>query len=122
MRSPGLTPSAASALATRLVRISNSTKLVRRPSNSNAMASPRLFARAPTMSARLAGSCEADMFLPEVCYCCAEFGVISRQKQYDNSPPCRAVLFVLRLDRVTRPGPVGIGPVAQLIKVTAGGQ
>src|SRR6267378_6598784 len=40
----------------------------------------------------------------------------------DGSPPCSAVLFVLRLDRIAGSGPVGVGPVAQLIKVSASGQ
>src|SRR5258706_11795079 len=84
MRSPGLTPRALSALATRLVLISNSAKLVRRPSNSNALALPRLFARARTISARFAGSPEADMFLPFAYFRCAELGVIPRQKQYHS--------------------------------------
>src|SRR5882757_444199 len=85
MRSPGLTPSAFRALATRLVLMSNSAKLVWRPSNSKARALPRVFARVRTMSARFAGSSEADMFLPSVFFRCAEFGVISRQKQYGDA-------------------------------------
>src|SRR6267378_5241115 len=64
MRSRGLTPSALRPLATRLVLISSSAKLVWRPSNSKAMASPRVFARARSMSARFAGSWKSDMLLP----------------------------------------------------------
>ena len=64
MRSPCFTPSASSALATRLVLMSNSAKLVWRPSNSKASALPRVLARVRTMSARFAGVAEADMFLP----------------------------------------------------------
>src|SRR5437870_9445600 len=37
-------------------------------------------------------------------------------------PPRRAVLFVLRLDGVAGLRPVGVGPVAQLIKVAAHGE
>src|SRR3981081_385524 len=73
MRSRGLTPIALSALATRLVLISNSVKLVWRPSNSKAMALPRLFARARSMSARFAGSPETDMFLPEDCFWLSQY-------------------------------------------------
>src|SRR3984893_5917000 len=39
-----------------------------------------------------------------------------------TSPPCSPVFFVLRLDRIARSGPVGVGPFAQLIKVSARGQ
>src|SRR3954470_3443898 len=63
MRWPLFTPIAISALATLFVLTSNSAKLVARPSNSNAMASPRLLARSRTMSARLANGCVV-MFLP----------------------------------------------------------
>src|SRR3954453_2952910 len=63
MRSPRLTPIAISALATLFVLTSNSAKLVARPSNSKAIALPRLVARSRTMSARLANGCVV-MFLP----------------------------------------------------------
>src|ERR1700744_4088907 len=36
-----------------------------------------------------------------------------------TSPARRAILFVLRLDRLARLGPVGIGPVAQLVEIAA---
>src|SRR5438876_12267816 len=133
MRSRGLTPRALSALATRLVLISNSAKLVRRPSNSNAMALPRLFARARTMSARFAGSPEADMFLPYIVCAVIARNVATKQSSFipgysmdcfaslamtetaSLSPPRGAVFFVLRLDRIARLGPVRVGPVAQLV-------
>ncbi|MGY4435651.1 hypothetical protein ACVWWO_008128 [Bradyrhizobium sp. F1.13.1] len=63
MRSPLFTPIAISALATLFVLTSNSAKLVTRPSNSKAIALPRLLARSRTMSARLANGCVV-MFLP----------------------------------------------------------
>src|SRR6266404_7210161 len=114
MRSRGLTPSALRPLATRVVLISSAAKLVWRPSNSKAMALPRVFARARSMSARFAGSSETDMFLPK------RFIFLFQQFVPDvKSPPCGAVLFVLRLDRIARMGPVGVGPVAQRIEVTA---
>src|SRR6266436_3540755 len=129
MRSRGLTPRALSALATRLVLISNSAKLVRRPSNSNALALPRLFARARTISARFAGSPEADMFLPFAYFSLcgawrhpAPKTISQRRPAFAGTtrlPPRGAVLFVLRLDRVARLGPVRVGPVAQLIEVAA---
>src|SRR5258708_28837685 len=83
MRSRGLTPIAWSALAMRLVLMSNSAKLVWRPSNSNAVALPRLFARARTMSARFAGSSETDMFLPGDLFFVAAILALSRAK--DNT-------------------------------------
>src|SRR5258708_31617080 len=45
--------------------------------------------------------------------------LLSQDDQKGGSPPCRAVLFVLRLDGVARLGPVGVRPVAQLIEVAA---
>src|SRR3954451_18562641 len=63
MRSHLFTPIAISALATLFVLMSNSAKLVARPSNSKAIALPRLVARSRTMSARLANGCVV-MFLP----------------------------------------------------------
>src|SRR5260221_13693790 len=129
MLSSGLTPRALSALATRLVLISNSAKLVRRPSNSNALALPRLFARARTISARFAGSPEADMFLPFAYFSLcgawrhpAPKTIPQRRPAFAGTtrlPPRGAVLFVLRLDRIARLGPVRVGPVAQLIEVAA---
>src|SRR4051795_7982652 len=38
------------------------------------------------------------------------------------SPPCSPVLFVLRLDGVAGLGPVGVGPVAQLVEIAAHGE
>src|SRR5258708_39254463 len=124
MRSRGLTPRALSALATRLVLISNSAKLVRRPSNSNALALPPLFARARTISASFAGSPEADMVLPFAYFSLsgarrhpAPKTISQRRPAFAGTtrlPPRGAVLFVLRLDRIARLGPVRVGPVAQI--------
>src|SRR5258708_21571358 len=122
MRSRGLTPRALSALATRLVLISNSAKLVRRPSNSNALALPRLFARARTISARFGGPPEADMFLPFAyfslygpCRHPAPKTIPRRRAAFAGTTrlsPRGAVLFVLRLDRIARLDPVRRGPYA----------
>src|SRR5258708_5232987 len=171
MRLPGVMPSVISALAMRLVRISNSAKLVWRPSNSNAVALPRLFARARTISARFAGSSETDMFLPGDLFFVAAILTLSRAKDntgagprdFTARRPCESrdpyaaasrlgavavafannkhrwlwvpafaattaltprglVLFVLRLDRIARCRPVGVRPVAQLIKIAAHGE
>src|SRR3954447_10577909 len=80
MRSPRLTPIAISALATLFVLTSNSAKLVARPSNSKAIALPRLVARSRTVSARLANGCVV-MFLPYRLVLLSEWGVIRRGRQ-----------------------------------------
>ena len=84
----------------------------------------------------------SDMSLPgRFAFCCRECGVIRGKDNIGKTSgriPCTlppsghgvwarfrdryprgAVLFVLRLDRVARRGPVGIAPVAQLIKIAA---
>ncbi len=64
MRSPGLTPSAISAFATRLVLMSNSAKVVSAALEFIGQRVAAVLARSRTMSARFVGCCEADMSLP----------------------------------------------------------
>src|SRR3954447_11401690 len=136
MRSPLFTPIAISALATRFVLMSNSAKLVARPSNSKAIALPRLVARSRTMSARLANGCVV-MFLPyrlvlmsrSVASSAGEdktgkvrhgFNVVVPAKaRTTTSPPLRSVLLVLRHDALARGFPVVFAPVAELVEIAA---
>src|SRR5258708_39860487 len=95
-----------------------------RLAHSNVSALPRLFARARSMSARYAGSPEADMFLPFAYFSLcgawrhpAPKTISQRRPAFAGTtrlPPRGAVLFVLRLDRIARLGPVRVGPVAQI--------
>src|SRR3954451_18720763 len=98
------------------------------------------------MSARLVSCCEVDMSLPyrlvivapsvaasrckdntgrreTVTAATTDTGAIgSAQQRQQRSPPRRAVLLVLRLDRVARLVPVGVTPVAQLVEIAAHGE
>jgi|SRR4029077_6010004 len=91
MRSCGLTPSAFNPLATRLVNLSNSAKVVCRPSNSRTISAPRDFASVRTISARFAGADETDMSSSR---CLAlvwrNIGVVARQRQYGEMPGIRS--------------------------------
>src|SRR5579864_7000614 len=72
------------------------------------------------MSARLAGSCKTDMFLPMYYFLLQGVWRLLGPKTIRKvSAPCGAVLFVLCLDRLAGLFPVGVGPVAQLVEVAA---
>src|SRR5579883_1183030 len=129
MRWFGRTPSAISPLATRFVSTSNSTKLVWRPSNSRAMASPRVFASSRTMSARFAGRRGATMFSSRMFFVerilAASGAKDNGRLGFESATALRSrgtILFVLRLDLFARLLPVLVAPVAQLVEIAAHGE
>src|SRR5258708_408391 len=86
------------------------------------------------MSARFCASAMSDMFLPWYFIVDASLALLKGKNNparttavgaataHSLSSPRSPVLFVLRLDGVAGLGPVGVGPVAQLIEIAAHGQ
>src|SRR6185437_234280 len=77
------------------------------------------------ISARSCGCSDADMFLPEIVFVAPILESRASKRNTGETPcgfvssPCRAILFVLRLDGLARLGPVVVAPVAELVEVAA---